>query len=61
MSENDTVQVSVVIRCEEAVVAMFRFLGSEPLPTVLTDDQLLVNLMTACGNARQRLRETSGG
>ncbi len=61
MSDNLTVQVSTLIRCEEVVVAMLRFLAADPLPPILTDDKLLVNLMAACENARERLAEERRG
>ena len=57
----DVVGVNVAIRWFEAWNAVMRFLDSSgKLPDGIDDKQLVI-LMTACGNARQRLREKSGG
>lgn len=54
---DDTVGIRVRIRWVDAVSAIRAFLyPGFVLPPGVTDKQL-VDLMTACGNARERLRE----
>lgn len=60
MSESDRRSVTTGIRWDETLRILHSFLDlAYTLPSTMTDKQL-VDLMTACGNARQRLREKSG-
>lgn len=66
MGDNDTAysgSAQVILSWDEASRAVRNYLHPVfPLPASITDlDKDLVDLMTACGNARARLREKSGG
>lgn len=61
MAENDTANVWNDVSWEEGLEVMHDFLDPSrvsPFPKIT--DRQLVDLMTACGNARARLADTTG-
>lgn len=60
MGDSNMQRITVDVPWEEILDTLVRFLKAATLAPAITDKQL-VDLMTACDNTRQRLRENSGG